>query len=79
MQDLGLMNRPKNIPVDDFSQMLRLWSNKDRCLRAKEIRMSQKNTHTAGPTSFAIIREEMVICLKFSSDSCSFNVKDTGF
>ncbi|MFS7927857.1 putative transposase, Ptta/En/Spm, plant [Helianthus anomalus] len=61
MQDLGLMNRPKNILVDDFSQMLRLWSNKDveRCLRAKEIRMSQKNTHTAGPTSFAIIREEM--------------------
>ncbi|XP_021995057.1 uncharacterized protein LOC110891818 [Helianthus annuus] len=30
-----------------------------RCLRAKEIRMSQKNMHTAGPTSFAIIREEM--------------------
>ncbi|KAJ0579774.1 putative transposase, Ptta/En/Spm, plant [Helianthus annuus] len=57
-----LMNRPKNIPVDDFSQLLRLWSNKDvekRCLRAKEIRMSQKNMHTAGPISFAIIREEM--------------------
>ncbi|MFS7994468.1 hypothetical protein Hanom_Chr12g01106431 [Helianthus anomalus] len=46
-----------------------------RCLRAKEIRMSQKNIHTTGPTSFAIIREEMVICLKFSSDSCSLMLK----
>ncbi|MFS7901357.1 hypothetical protein Hanom_Chr00s198621g01837351 [Helianthus anomalus] len=57
------MNRPKNIPVDDLCQLLRLLSNNDvekRCLRAKEIRMSQKNMHTAGPTSFAIIREEMV-------------------
>ncbi|KAJ0578411.1 putative transposase, Ptta/En/Spm, plant [Helianthus annuus] len=57
-----LMNRPKNIPADDFSQLLRLWSNKDvekRCLRAKEIRMSQKNMHTAGPKSFARVREEM--------------------
>ncbi|MFS7967556.1 hypothetical protein Hanom_Chr09g00787061 [Helianthus anomalus] len=50
-----------------------------RCLRAKEIRMSQKNMHIAGPTSFAIIREEMVICLKFSSDSCFLDVKDTDF
>ncbi|KAI3778817.1 hypothetical protein L2E82_08202 [Cichorium intybus] len=31
-----------------------------RCLRAKEIRMSQKNMHTAGPKSFARIREEMM-------------------
>ncbi|KAL8262579.1 hypothetical protein R6Q59_023928 [Mikania micrantha] len=30
-----------------------------RCLRAKEIRMSQKNMHTAGPKSFARIRDEM--------------------
>ncbi|KAJ0604136.1 hypothetical protein HanHA300_Chr02g0046241 [Helianthus annuus] len=58
-----LMNRPKNIPANDFSQLLRLWSNKDvgkRCLRAKEIRMSQKNMHTAGPKSFARVREEMI-------------------
>ncbi|KAF5774415.1 hypothetical protein HanRHA438_Chr13g0610791 [Helianthus annuus] len=65
------MNRPKNIPVDDFSQLLRLWSNKDvekRCLRAKEIHMSQKNTYTAGPKSFTRIREEMVICLGVAGD-----------
>ncbi|KAF5765778.1 putative transposase, Ptta/En/Spm, plant [Helianthus annuus] len=64
------MYRPKSIPIDDFSQMLRLWSNEDveRCLRAKEIRMSQKNMHTAGPKSFARIREEMVICLNFAID-----------
>ncbi|KAJ0724519.1 hypothetical protein HanPI659440_Chr12g0448531 [Helianthus annuus] len=54
-----LMNRPKNIPIDDFSQLLRLWSNEDveRCLRAKEFRVSQKNMHTADPKSFARIRE----------------------
>ncbi|KAJ0939154.1 putative transposase, Ptta/En/Spm, plant [Helianthus annuus] len=66
-----LMNRPKNIPANDFSQLLRLWSNKDvgkRCLRAKEIRMSQKNMHTAGPKSFARVREEMVICLGVAGD-----------
>ncbi|KAD7117508.1 hypothetical protein E3N88_04776 [Mikania micrantha] len=57
-------NRPNNIPEDDFRQLLRLWSNKDvekRCARAKQSRMSQKNMHTAGPKSFARIREEMVI------------------
>ncbi|KAL8261398.1 hypothetical protein R6Q59_025447 [Mikania micrantha] len=56
-------NRPKSIPEDDFSQLLSLWNNKTvaqkRCLRAKEIRMSQKNMHTAGPKSFARIRDEM--------------------
>ncbi|XP_076950676.1 uncharacterized protein LOC143623720 [Bidens hawaiensis] len=55
-------NRPKNIPEDDFSQLMRLWNNKDeakRSLRAKEIRMTQKNMHTAGPKSFARIRDEM--------------------
>ncbi|KAL8245948.1 hypothetical protein R6Q59_007164 [Mikania micrantha] len=55
-------NRPKNIPEDDFSRLLSLWNNKktaNRCLRAKEIRMSQKNMHTAGPKSFARIRDEM--------------------
>ncbi|KAL8255139.1 hypothetical protein R6Q59_033360 [Mikania micrantha] len=31
-----------------------------RCLRAKEIRVSQKNMHTAGPKSFARIRDEMI-------------------
>ncbi|KAL8263568.1 hypothetical protein R6Q59_021698 [Mikania micrantha] len=30
-----------------------------RCARAKQSRMSQKNMHTAGPKSFARIREEM--------------------
>ncbi|KAL4561779.1 hypothetical protein LXL04_033953 [Taraxacum kok-saghyz] len=34
-------------------------SYKKRCLRAKEIRMSLKNIHTAGPKSFARIRDEM--------------------
>ncbi|KAI3815395.1 hypothetical protein L1987_15061 [Smallanthus sonchifolius] len=56
------MNRPNNIQEDDFSQLLCLWSNKDvekRCLQAKESRMSQTNMHTAGPKSFARIREEM--------------------
>ncbi|KAD6796384.1 hypothetical protein E3N88_07280 [Mikania micrantha] len=46
----------------DFAQLLRLWNNtnvKKRCLQAKEIRMSQKNMHTAGPKSFARIRDEM--------------------
>ncbi|KAK9074853.1 hypothetical protein SSX86_003172 [Deinandra increscens subsp. villosa] len=46
----------------DFTQLLRMWNNKDvanRSLRAKENRMSQKNMHTAGPKSFARIREEM--------------------
>ncbi|KAL8264362.1 hypothetical protein R6Q59_022492 [Mikania micrantha] len=55
-------NRPKSIPEGDFAQLLRLWNNtnvKKRCLRAKEIRMSQKNMHTAGPKSFARIRDEM--------------------
>ncbi|KAD4982497.1 hypothetical protein E3N88_19168 [Mikania micrantha] len=55
-------NRPNNIPEDDFRKLLRLWSNKDmeqRCARAKQSRMSQKNMHTAGPKSFARIREEM--------------------
>ncbi|KAK1429859.1 hypothetical protein QVD17_12141 [Tagetes erecta] len=31
----------------------------ERCLRAREVRMSQKNMHTAGPKSFARIRDEM--------------------
>ncbi|KAL8204426.1 hypothetical protein R6Q57_010049 [Mikania cordata] len=31
-----------------------------RCLRAKKIRMSQKNMHTAGPKSFARICDEMI-------------------
>ncbi|KAL8255135.1 hypothetical protein R6Q59_033356 [Mikania micrantha] len=55
-------NHPKSIPEGDFAQLLRLWNNKNvamRCLWAKEIRMSQKNMHTAGPKSFARIRDEM--------------------
>ncbi|KAL8233969.1 hypothetical protein R6Q59_020069 [Mikania micrantha] len=55
-------NRPKSIPEGDFAQLLRLWNNtkvKKHCLRAKEIHMSQKNMHTAGPKSFARIRDEM--------------------
>ncbi|KAD2805475.1 hypothetical protein E3N88_38852 [Mikania micrantha] len=56
-------NRPKSIPEGDFAQLLRLWNNtnvKKRCLRAKEMRMSQKNMHMAGPKSFARIRDEMI-------------------
>ncbi|KAL8246230.1 hypothetical protein R6Q59_007446 [Mikania micrantha] len=55
-------NRPKSIPEGDFAQLLRLWNNTNvkRCLRAKEMRMSQKNMHTAGPNSFARIRDEMI-------------------
>ncbi|KAL8257467.1 hypothetical protein R6Q59_029508 [Mikania micrantha] len=56
-------NRPKSIPEGDFAQLLRLWNNtnvKKRCLWPKEIRMSQKNMHTAGPKSFARIRDEMI-------------------
>ncbi|KAL4573773.1 hypothetical protein LXL04_020590 [Taraxacum kok-saghyz] len=55
-------NKPKCIPEQDFSTLLRSWNKKDvakRCLRAKEIRMSLKNIHTAGPKSFARIRDEM--------------------
>ncbi|PWA63578.1 transposase, Ptta/En/Spm [Artemisia annua] len=56
-------NRPKSIPQTDFSQLLTLWSKKDemkRCLAARNLRLSQKNMHTAGPKSFARIREEMI-------------------
>ncbi|PWA40872.1 transposase, Ptta/En/Spm [Artemisia annua] len=55
-------NRPKSIPQTDFSQLLTLWSKKDemkRCLAARNLHLSQKNMHTAGPKSFARIREEM--------------------
>ncbi|KAL4561954.1 hypothetical protein LXL04_034140 [Taraxacum kok-saghyz] len=55
-------NKPKCIPEQDFSTLLRSWNKKDvakRCLRAKEIRLSLKNIHTAGPKSFARIRDEM--------------------
>ncbi|KAL8239787.1 hypothetical protein R6Q59_016354 [Mikania micrantha] len=51
-------NRPKSIPEGDFANLLRLWNNTN--VKAKEIRMSQKNMHTAGPKSFARIREEMI-------------------
>ncbi|GJS44251.1 transposase, Ptta/En/Spm [Tanacetum coccineum] len=57
-----LKNRPKCIPEKDFLQLLRLWNSKQdqkRCLIAKKRRMSQKNMHTAGPKSFARIREDM--------------------
>ncbi|CAH1428093.1 unnamed protein product [Lactuca virosa] len=55
-------NRPECIPQEEFSKLLVLWNKKDaakRCLRAKEIRKSLKNMHTAGPKSFARIRDEM--------------------
>ncbi|GJX54162.1 transposase, Ptta/En/Spm [Tanacetum coccineum] len=57
-----LKNRPKCIPEKDFLQLLRLWNSKQDqkcCLIAKKRRMSQKNMHTAGPKSFARIREDM--------------------
>ncbi|KAL8239670.1 hypothetical protein R6Q59_016237 [Mikania micrantha] len=38
-----------------------------RCLRAKEMRMSQKNMHTAGPKSFARIRDEKEQMKKYKS------------
>lgn len=56
-------NRPKSIPQNDFSQLLAYWSKKDvmkHCLAARNLRLSQKNMHTAGPKSFARIREEMI-------------------
>ncbi|KAL4586572.1 hypothetical protein LXL04_011209 [Taraxacum kok-saghyz] len=56
-------NRPKNIPEKDFQQLLNFWNNKvvmKRCSLKKDARMSQKNMHTAGPKSFARIREEMI-------------------
>ncbi|XP_052622717.1 uncharacterized protein LOC128128001 [Lactuca sativa] len=55
-------NRPECIPQEEFSKLLVLWNKKDvaeRCSRAKEIRKSLKNMHTAGPKSFARIRDEM--------------------
>ncbi|CAH1421292.1 unnamed protein product [Lactuca virosa] len=55
-------NRPECIPQEEFSKLLVLWNKKDvakRCLWAKEIRKSLKNMHTAGPKSFARIRDEM--------------------
>nr|GEY78892.1 hypothetical protein [Tanacetum cinerariifolium] len=55
-------NRPKSIQQKDFSELLTLWRKKDvmkRCLAARDLRLSQKNMHTAGPKSFARVREEM--------------------
>ncbi|GJT37722.1 transposase, Ptta/En/Spm [Tanacetum coccineum] len=55
-------NRPKSIPQKEFAQLLTLWNKKevmDRCLVLRNIRMSQKNMHTAGPKSFARIREDL--------------------
>ncbi|KAL6584466.1 hypothetical protein OROMI_003755 [Orobanche minor] len=55
-------NRPQCIPQEDFSKLLTLWNKKDvtkRCSWAKEMRMALKNMHTAGPKSFARIRDEM--------------------
>nr|XP_043611982.1 uncharacterized protein LOC122583666 [Erigeron canadensis] len=55
-------NRPDGIPAKDFSDLLKLWISKkemNRCQQAKDRRALQKNMHTAGPKSFARIREEM--------------------
>ncbi|KAK9075540.1 hypothetical protein SSX86_003865 [Deinandra increscens subsp. villosa] len=60
-----LNNRPKYLTEKDFAMLLRFWSNKEtmeRCSLARDRRLSQKNNHTAGPKSFAMIREELVIC-----------------
>ncbi|MFS7979779.1 putative Ubiquitin-like domain-containing protein [Helianthus anomalus] len=54
-----------------------LWNNKDeaRCLRAKEARLTQKNMHTAGPKSFARIRNEMNnMVLEDDSTLLDFNI-----
>ncbi|KAL4573558.1 hypothetical protein LXL04_020368 [Taraxacum kok-saghyz] len=55
-------NRPKNIPENDFLQLLNYWNKKEvmnQCLQNRNVRKDQKNMHTAGPKSFARISEEM--------------------
>ncbi|XP_048489881.2 uncharacterized protein LOC125491853 [Beta vulgaris subsp. vulgaris] len=60
--NLRWMKRPKTIPEEDFKQLLLLWNKKEekaRCSLNQSRRKAQKNNHTAGPKSFARIREEM--------------------
>ncbi|KAL2894523.1 hypothetical protein RDABS01_010432, partial [Bienertia sinuspersici] len=55
-------HRSNRIPDDEFLELLAMWKKKneqERCMRNKERRLSQKNMHTAGPKSFARIREEI--------------------
>ncbi|KAL4583275.1 hypothetical protein LXL04_007844 [Taraxacum kok-saghyz] len=51
-------NRPKNIPENDFLQLLS-YRNKKEVMK-RNVRKAQKNIHTAGPKSFGRIREEMM-------------------
>ncbi|KAL2894430.1 RNA-directed RNA polymerase L [Bienertia sinuspersici] len=53
---------PKTVPEEDFKKLLILWNKKeekDRCAANQSRRKAQKNNHTAGPKSFARIREDM--------------------
>ncbi|KAK9668623.1 hypothetical protein RND81_13G076100 [Saponaria officinalis] len=55
-------NRSKRVPDQDFLKLLSTWkkkSEKVRCSRKRHCRLSVRNMHTAGPKSFATIREEM--------------------
>ncbi|KAL4583779.1 hypothetical protein LXL04_008362 [Taraxacum kok-saghyz] len=55
--------RPKNIPENDFLDLLSYWNKKEvmnQCLQKRNARKAQKNMHTTGPKSFARIREEMM-------------------
>ncbi|XP_074296700.1 uncharacterized protein LOC141627181 [Silene latifolia] len=55
-------NRSNLVPDDDFLKLLATWkkkSEKRRCSRNRDRRLAQKNMHTAGPKSFAVIREEL--------------------
>ncbi|XP_074310240.1 uncharacterized protein LOC141646043 [Silene latifolia] len=56
------LHRSKTVPEDHFLKLLSKWkktSEKNRCSRNRERRLAQRNMHTAGPKSFACIREEM--------------------
>ncbi|PWA77943.1 transposase, Ptta/En/Spm [Artemisia annua] len=55
-----LKNRPKCIPEKDFLQLLRLWNKtEEKVICCKGTTNVIKNLHTAGPKSFARIREDM--------------------
>ncbi|XP_074340711.1 uncharacterized protein LOC141678320 isoform X2 [Apium graveolens] len=59
-----MKNRPANIPVEQFKVLLKYWSDESVKKKAETNKKNRKNvtdTHTAGRTSFAQIRNEMKI------------------
>ncbi|XP_074307836.1 uncharacterized protein LOC141642789 [Silene latifolia] len=55
-------NRSKTVPDEDFLKLLSKWKKKAekmRCSRNKDHRLSQRNMHTIGAKSFAVVREKM--------------------